>query len=122
MTTNSLGSLNVITAISSMIGYCQSLKPGTVITEGYMERMNDYYIPKIQDALATCKEHLQVQSGDISVVVPDEGPFPPSSLDDFAGCPIDELDTKISYNLTGTHLKQFFQSYRTLYRHWEHRT
>jgi hypothetical protein len=55
---------------------------------------------------------------EISETIPDEGPFPPSLLDDFVSCPVDELDTKISYNITGTHLKQFFQSYRMLYRDW----
>ena len=29
-------SLNLITSVHALIGFCDSLKPGTVITEGYM--------------------------------------------------------------------------------------
>ena len=31
--------------INAMVGYCQSLRAGMMISEGYMQRMNDYYIP-----------------------------------------------------------------------------
>jgi hypothetical protein len=44
--------LNLSSAIASMIGYCESLKVGTVITEGYVERMKNYYVPKLQEAIA----------------------------------------------------------------------
>lgn len=62
---------------------------------------------------------LEREQGNISEIASEDGPFSPSLLDDFAGCPIDEIDTKMNYQLTGTHLKQFFQSYRMLYRIWE---
>ncbi len=80
----------------------------------------DFYLtPDEAYAIAAPFLKREAQAGEISDVVPDEGPFPPSMLDQFAGCRVDDLDTNISYNLTGTHLKQFFQSYRMLYRHWE---
>jgi hypothetical protein len=47
--------LNLTSAISSMIGYCESLKAGTVITEGYADRMKDYYVPKLQEAIMELK-------------------------------------------------------------------
>lgn len=36
--------------VNAMIGYCQSLRVGTAITEGYMQRMNAHYIPNAQKA------------------------------------------------------------------------
>lgn len=33
---------------SGMIGYCQALKAGTVITDRYIHGLNDYYIPNMR--------------------------------------------------------------------------
>jgi hypothetical protein len=44
-------SLNDISAISAMIGYCQSLERGTVITSDYIDCLNDYYVPNLQKLL-----------------------------------------------------------------------
>ena len=54
-------SLNHITAISAMIGYCQSLEVGTVITEDYMKRMNEYYVPKLEAVRTAFTEATQEQ-------------------------------------------------------------
>jgi len=48
------------TAIHAMIGYCESLDVGTVITTAYMERMRSYYVPKLQTALAALSLLLSV--------------------------------------------------------------
>lgn len=42
--------LKLLGYINSMIGYCHSLRVGTVITEDYMKRMESHYIPNVQQA------------------------------------------------------------------------
>jgi hypothetical protein len=40
-----------------MIGFCESLKPGTVITEGYVERMKEHYVPNLEKAIKEARQH-----------------------------------------------------------------
>lgn len=40
--------LKLLGYVNAMVGYCQSLKVGTVINDAYMQRMNDHYIPNTQ--------------------------------------------------------------------------
>jgi len=49
--------LNLIAAVHAMIGYCESLKPGTVITEDYMRRMKDYYVANLEATISGVRDH-----------------------------------------------------------------
>lgn len=42
--------LKLLGYVNAMIGYCQSLRVGTIITDGYMKRMDEHYIPNMQKA------------------------------------------------------------------------
>lgn len=44
--------MELITAVHGMIGYCESLKPGSVVTAGWSERLKDYYVPKLEESIA----------------------------------------------------------------------
>lgn len=44
--------LSNVSAISAMIGYCQSLREGTVITAEYMQRINEHYVPQLEAIIA----------------------------------------------------------------------
>lgn len=44
-------------AIGSIIGYTSSLKPG-VVNEGYINRLNDYYVPNLEKAL---EQHSKIK-------------------------------------------------------------
>lgn len=46
----SMDLLKLLGYINAMVGYCQSLRVGTVISDGYMQRMNDHYVPNILKA------------------------------------------------------------------------
>jgi hypothetical protein len=50
--------LNLISAVHAMIGYCESLNPGTVITEDYVKRMKEHYVPNLLDAIAAMQEEI----------------------------------------------------------------
>lgn len=47
----SVADVKRVAAVNAMIGYCESLEPGTVITEEYVKRMRDYYIPNLLAAM-----------------------------------------------------------------------
>lgn len=44
-------SLNLITAINSLIGYLESLDNGSVVTKAYRERLWNHYIPNLQSEI-----------------------------------------------------------------------
>jgi hypothetical protein len=46
-------------AIHGIIGYCGSLELGAVITQDYVDRLNEYYIPKLLEEL----DNLKKQAG-----------------------------------------------------------
>jgi hypothetical protein len=50
--------LKLLGYVNAMVGYCQSLKPGTVISDEYMKRMSDRYIPNILKAAKLIAELL----------------------------------------------------------------
>lgn len=52
--------LKLLGHINAMIGYCQSLRVGTVITDGYMQRMNDHYIPSTKKACMLIAEMVDM--------------------------------------------------------------
>lgn len=56
--------LALVSAVNAMIGYCSSLKGGTTVTEGYVERMNNHYVPQLEKALAALS-HTDARGGGV---------------------------------------------------------
>ncbi len=47
--------LHLTAAISGIIGYTSSLKEGDVVTKGYIERLESYYVNNLEQALTQLK-------------------------------------------------------------------
>lgn len=58
MTNKSL--VEKISAISAMIGFCQSLKAGTIVTDAYVKSINETYIPRLEKVIEAMGEEEAV--------------------------------------------------------------
>lgn len=67
--------VNLSSAIHAMIGYCESLKVGTIVNEDYMQRMREYYIANLLVALNSLptRDNLSPVEQDIADETPLQG-------------------------------------------------
>lgn len=58
--------LALISAVHAIIGYTESLKPGDVVTVGYVERLREHYVPNLLSALPPAPSgSLGSEKGDV---------------------------------------------------------
>lgn len=91
-----------VAAIHAMIGYCQSLEVGTVITKEYMNRMNSYYIPNLLAVMgdaSICKgEELYGHGPESGVATPSPATSSEISVIDYTAMSFFELTEALGMN------------------------
>lgn len=65
--------LNLIASIHAMIGYCGSFKPGDTVTQAYIDRLNEHYIPNLINAMEAMSPEREYASFSEACAAQQEG-------------------------------------------------
>jgi hypothetical protein len=98
-------------AAHALIGYCESLEPGTVITAGYVERMKDWYVKNLitamGDASARKDEEAKGESLDTVETSPANIPSEISAIADHIQDATNEFNGGYDNPVIGRKLAEF---------------